>query len=117
MFETIRRVGTVTSNLHRAMKDMADTVGEFLVDAFHFLALFAIGATTVWSAGAAFIGMVPQGVPSRRDIRFLFIYLENGAMCCVYFVTTRLPVRYHIHVVINAPRRSIVRGIDRLQRC
>src|SRR5215470_16061156 len=44
MLEIMRRLGTATSSLHRGMKDTVDTVGELLVDAFHYLALFAIGA-------------------------------------------------------------------------
>jgi hypothetical protein len=32
------------------MKDTADAVGRFPIDAFHLLATFAIGATTVWKA-------------------------------------------------------------------
>jgi protein PsiE len=42
------------ANLHRGMKATADAAGKLLVDGFHYLALFAIGATTVWSAFAAF---------------------------------------------------------------
>jgi phosphate starvation-inducible membrane PsiE len=80
MLETVRRLGTAASSLHRGMKDTADTVGALLVDAFHYLALFAIGATTVWSAAAAFIGMAAQGRASLGDILLLFIYLEIGAM-------------------------------------
>ena len=70
MFEIVRRLRTATSGLHRSMKDTADTdaVGAFLVDVFHYLALFAIGATTVWSAAAAFIGMAAQGRASLGDI-------------------------------------------------
>src|SRR6516164_8662686 len=60
MLEIMRRLGTATSSLHRGMKDTVDAVGELLVDAFHYLALFAIGATTVWSAAAAFVGMAAQ---------------------------------------------------------
>jgi len=80
MLETVRRLGTATSGLHRSMKDTADAVGAFLVDVFHYLALFAIGATTVWSAAAAFIGMTARGRASLADILLLFIYLEIGAM-------------------------------------
>jgi protein PsiE len=58
MLETMRRLGTAATSLHRDMKEAVNAVGEFLVDVFHFLALFAIGATTVWSALGAFIGMV-----------------------------------------------------------
>ena len=108
MLEAIRRLGAATSNLHRGIKDMADTVGQFLVDTFHFLALFAIGATTVWSAGAAFIGMVAQGGASLADILLLFIYLEIGAMVGIYFKTTRLPVRYLIYVAITALGRALI---------
>ena len=46
MLEIVRRLGTATSSLHRGMKETVDAVGELLVDAFHYLALFAIGATT-----------------------------------------------------------------------
>jgi phosphate starvation-inducible membrane PsiE len=72
------------------------------------LALFAIGATTVWSAGAAFIGMVAQGGASLADILLLFIYLEIGAMVGIYFKTTRLPVRYLIYVAITALGRALI---------
>jgi protein PsiE len=108
MSETLRRLQTATGNLHRGMKDTADTIGKFLVDAFHLLALFAIGATTVWSAVAAFIGMAAQGRASLGDILLLFIYLEIGAMVGIYFQTTRLPVRYLIYIAITALGRMLV---------
>src|SRR5215469_10700668 len=108
MLELIRRLGTATSSLHRGMKDTVDAVGELLVDAFHYLALFAIGATTVWSAAAAFIGMTAQGRASLGDILLLFIYLEIGAMVGIYFKTTRLPVRYLIYVAITALGRVLI---------
>ena len=85
MLELMRRLGPAASTLHRGMKDTADAVGEFLVDAFHYLALFAIGGTTVWSAAAAFVGMAAQGRASLGDILLLFIYLEIGAMVGIYF--------------------------------
>src|ERR1700704_705821 len=108
MLEARRRLATATSNLHRDMKDTADTIGQFLVDAFHLLALFAIGATTVWSAAAAFIGMVAEGRASLADILLLFIYLEIGAMVGIYFKTTRLPVRYLIYIAITALGRVLI---------
>jgi phosphate starvation-inducible membrane PsiE len=85
------------------MKDTVNAVGELLVDAFHYLALFAIGATTVWSAAAAFIGMAAQGRASLGDILLLFI-----AMVGIYFKTTRLPVRYLIYVAITALGRVLI---------
>jgi len=108
MLGAIRRLGSATGNLHRDMKDTADTIGRFLVDAFHLLALFAIGATTVWSAAAVFIGMAAQGHASLGDILLLFIYLEFGAMVGIYFKTTRLPVRYLIYIAITALGRVLV---------
>jgi protein PsiE len=96
------------NNLHRDMKDMADAVGQLLVDAFHLLALFIIGATTVWSATAAFAGMVAQGRASLADILLLFIYLEVGAMVGIYFKTTRLPVRYLIYIAMTALGRVLI---------
>src|ERR1700730_5545033 len=108
MSEGRRRVTTFTSNLHRDMKDMADAIGQLLVDAFHLLALFIIGATTVWSATAAFAGMVAQGRASLADILLLFIYLEVGAMVGIYFKPTRLPVRYLIYIAMTALGRVLI---------
>ena len=108
MPETIRRLATAAKNLHRDMRDTADAIGKLLVDAFHLLALFAIGATTVWSAIAAFIGMAAHGQASLGDILLLFIYLEVGAMIGIYFRTTRLPVRYLIYIAITALSRMLI---------
>lgn len=96
------------ANLHRAIKTIADAVGTVLVDAFHYLALFAIGATTVWSAVSAFFGMVSKGRAELSDILLLFIYLELGAMVGIYFKTTELPVRYLIYIAITALSRVLI---------
>ena len=74
--------------LHRKMETLVDSIGTLLVDAFLHLALFAIGGTTVWSAAAAFYGMVSRGRADLQDILLLFIYLEIGAMVGIYFKTT-----------------------------
>jgi protein PsiE len=108
MLEAARRLRIVTRIWHRSMKPAADAAGELLVDAFHLLALFAIGATTVWSAVAAFIAMVVQGHATLSDILLLFIYLEIGAMVGIYFKTTNLPVRYLIYIAITALGRTLV---------
>jgi len=97
-----------TANLHRGIKTIGDAVGTLLVDAFHYLALFAIGATTVWSAGSAFLGMVGNGRAELSDILLLFIYLEMGAMVGIYFKTTQLPVRYLIYIAITALGRVLI---------
>jgi protein PsiE len=108
MTEEVRPLHASINSFHRNLKDMADTIGRFLVDAFHLLALFAIGATTVWSAGAAFLQMATRGRASLGDILLLFIYLEIGAMIGIYFITTRLPVRYLIYIAITALSRVLI---------
>lgn len=108
MQEKIRALNTSTGHLHSTLKETADTVGHFLVDGFHFLALFAIGATTVWSAVATFVGIVAKGHAGLGDILLLFIYLEIGAMVGIYFRTTRLPVRYLIYIAITALSRVLI---------
>jgi protein PsiE len=108
MSGAIGQLNDVTSNLHRNMRDTADTLGRLLVDAFHLLALFAIGATTVWSATTVFIGMAAKGHASLGDILLLFIYLEFGAMVGIYFKTTRLPVRYLIYIAMTALSRVLI---------
>jgi phosphate starvation-inducible membrane PsiE len=108
MADKTRKLTTRAAQLHRDMKGMADSVGTLLVDAFHHLALFAIGATTVWSAAIAFIDMVRRGYAGLADILLLFIYLEIGAMVGIYFKTTRLPVRYLIYIAITALSRVLI---------
>jgi phosphate starvation-inducible membrane PsiE len=96
------------AHLHREMKTLVDPLGTLLVDAFHHLALFALGATTVWSAVAAFLEMVNRGHAGLPDILLLFIYLELGAMVGIYFKTTRLPVRYLLYIAITALARVLI---------
>jgi phosphate starvation-inducible membrane PsiE len=85
--------------------------GGMLVDAFHYLALFAIGGAIVWSAGFAFLGMAAKGHASIDDILLLFIYLELGAMVGIYFKTNHMPVRFLIYVGITALTRLLVGDI------
>jgi phosphate starvation-inducible membrane PsiE len=108
MAEATRTLTKSTAKMHRDMKVVADTFGTLLVDAFHLLALFAIGATTVWSAAAAFLEMVQRGHAGLPDILLLFIYLELGAMVGIYFKTTRLPVRYLLYIAITALARVLI---------
>lgn len=105
---SMRQPLAAARGLHRRIRATADAAGTLLVDAFHFLALFAIGATTVWSAAGAFLQMVAQGHGSIGDILLLFIYLEIGAMVGIYFKTTRLPVRYLIYIAITALARVLI---------
>ena len=82
--------------------------GNTLVDAFHFLALFIIGATVVWSATYEYIEMMEKGYAELKDILLLFIYLELGAMIGIYFKTHRLPVQFLIFIAITALSRHLV---------
>ena len=108
MADATRAMTKSAASLHRNMKLLADALGTLLVDAFHHLALFAIGATTVWSAVAAFLEMVRRGHAGLPDILLLFIYLELGAMVGIYFKTTRLPVRYLLYIAITALARVLI---------
>src|SRR6185437_1096976 len=108
MADATRTVTKSAGSLHRNMKALADALGTLLVDAFHHLALFAIGATTVWSAVASFVDMVNRGRANLSDILLLFIYLELGAMVGIYFKTTRLPVRYLLYIAITALARVLI---------
>src|SRR5262245_19844381 len=108
MPDPVRGLTNTSTSLHRGIKSVADAIGTLLVDAFHFLALFAIGATTVWSAVAAFLGMAAKGRAELSDILLLFIYLEIGAMVGIYFKTTELPVRYLIYIAITALGRVLI---------
>lgn len=70
-------------NLHCS----ADSLGNLCVEAFHYLALFGIGAITAYAAVVTFIRMLAEGSVSVDDILLLFIYLELGAMVGIYFKT------------------------------
>ena len=93
------------------MRGQINRLGGALVDAFHILALFAIGGAIVWSAVYAFIGMIGKGYASIDDILLLFIYLELGAMVGIYFKTNHMPIRFLIYVGITALTRLLVGDI------
>jgi len=103
----LQQAETTNSRLHT----FANVVGKLLADGFHYLALFAIGAAIVWSAGYAFIEMTGKGHASIDDILLLFIYLELGAMVGIYFKTNHMPVRFLIYVGITALTRLLVGDI------
>jgi protein PsiE len=99
------------SELHERLNRLSEVFGSLLVDAFHYLALFAIGGAIVWSAVHAFLGMAAAGRASIDDILLLFIYLELGAMVGIYFKTNHMPVRFLIYVGITALTRLLVGDI------
>lgn len=93
---------------NRTMGSLTDAVGNFLVHAFHKLALFVIGAATVWAAVRAFLEMGEKGKASIEDLLLLFIYLEIGAMVGIYFKTNHMPVRFLIYVGITVLTRHLI---------
>jgi protein PsiE len=103
---------TGADTLHRQLNRASEVVGGLLVDAFHHLALFAIGGAIVWSAVYAFAGMAAKGHASIDDILLLFIYLELGAMVGIYFKTNHMPVRYLIYVAMTALTRMLISDIQ-----
>ena len=103
---------TWASTLQKDIDDLAKGLGNLLVESFHYLALFAIGATIVWAAVAEFIGMAAKGHASIDDILLLFIYLELGAMVGIYFKTNHMPVRFLIYVGMTALTRLMISDLQ-----
>lgn len=101
-------MNTRIDQAHQRVMNFAECLGRLCVDGFHLLALFAIGAATVWSAAFTFFEMVVQGRATIRDILLLFIYLEIGAMVGIYFKTNHMPVRYLIYIAITALTRLLI---------
>lgn len=94
------------------VKTWTDEIGDLLIEIFHYLALFVIGASIVWSAVFAYIGMMHQGQASIGDILLLFIYLELGAMVGIYFKTNVMPVRCLIYIAITALARLVIADVQ-----
>lgn len=101
-----------TDALDKKLEQVAGSIGNLLVDSFHYLALFAIGGAIVWSAAFAFFDMAMKGQASIADILILFIYLELGAMVGIYFKTNHMPVRFLIYVGITALTRMLIGDIQ-----
>lgn len=102
--DTPKNAEKITSKVNR----WTNAFGNLFVSLFHRIALFGIGAATVWSAVIAFLGMVHKGSASIEDLLLLFIYLEIGAMVGIYFKTNHMPVRFLIYVAITAVTRLII---------
>jgi phosphate starvation-inducible membrane PsiE len=94
------------------MHGLAESLGNLLMEVFHYLALFAIGAVTAWAAVMAFLGMLEKGQIDIDDILLLFIYLELAAMVGIYFKTNHMPIRFMIYVAITALTRLMISDIS-----
>lgn len=98
--------------IHQLWKMRADIIGNLLIEVFHYLALFVIGASVVWSGVIAYGGMMLQGHATIGDILLLFIYLELGAMVGIYFKTNIMPVRCLIYIAITALARLLIADVQ-----
>ncbi|MBU0809573.1 MULTISPECIES: phosphate-starvation-inducible protein PsiE [Pseudomonas] len=98
--------------MRERMHGQAESLGNLLMEAFHYLALFAIGAVTAWAAVMAFLGMLDKGHITVDDILLLFIYLELAAMVGIYFKTNHMPIRFMIYVAITALTRLMISDIS-----
>ena len=94
------------------MHDRVEAVGNLLVEAFHYLALFVIGAITVYAGSLTAIDILAQQQITVDDILLLFIFLELGAIVGIYFKTNHMPVRFLIYVAITALTRLMISDIS-----
>ena len=85
-----------------------DRIGDTMVAVFHKLALFGIGAATVWAAGWTFMELFAKHHASVSDLLLMFIYVEIGAMVGIYFKTNHMPVRFLLYIAITALTRHTV---------
>ena len=108
-------VPAVFARIDRSIARFVDPLGNLLVDVFHYAALFAIGAATVWAAIYEFTLLFEKGHATVADLLLLFIYLEIGAMVGIYFRTSRMPVRFLVYVAITALTRLLIGEVGKLE--
>lgn len=108
MEEKIERVERARARLH----GIANSLGNLAVESFHYLALFAIGAVTVFAGISTIIEMVGQAKISVDDILLLFIYLELLAMTGIYFKTNHMPLRFLLYIGVTALIRLLISDIS-----
>ncbi|MFJ5299552.1 phosphate-starvation-inducible PsiE family protein [Pseudomonas sp. SLFW] len=90
----------------------ANSLGNLGVELFHYLALFGIGAITVYAGITAFIEMLHQDTISVDDILLLFIYLELLAMSGIYFRTNHMPLRFLLYIGVTALIRLLISDVS-----
>jgi phosphate starvation-inducible membrane PsiE len=95
-------------NIEHRIESWLIPTGNLFVSLFHRIALFGLGAATVWAAVMSFAEMMQKPYASVQDLLLLFIYLEIGAMVGIYFKTNHMPVRFLIYIAITAVTRLII---------
>lgn len=98
--------------LRKSLHSGADSLGNLLVEAFHYLALFGIGAVTVYAGISTFVGMLQQPKISVDDILLLFIFLELLAMSGIYFRTNHMPLRFLLYIGVTALIRLLISDVS-----
>ncbi|MEH6484255.1 MULTISPECIES: phosphate-starvation-inducible protein PsiE [Pseudomonas] len=99
-------------NTRQQMHKSANSIGNLLVEGFHYIGLFAIGGVTAWASIIAFMEMLEKGHASVDGVLLLFIYLELGAMVGIYFKTNHLPIRFLLYVAITALTRYLIGDVS-----
>ena len=101
-----------TEQVEEHAKNVAERIGDKLVETFELLALFIIGAAIVFSAAGFVLEMIAARHASLHDILLLFIYLELGAMVGIYFRTDELPVEFLLYITITVMTRKLISAED-----
>lgn len=99
-------------NLRRKLHAGADSIGNLAVESFHYLALFGIGAITVYAGISTFVEMIQQPKITVDDILLLFIYLELLAMTGIYFKTNHMPLRFLLYIGVTALIRLLISDVS-----
>ncbi len=92
-----------------------EELGNMLVEGFHLLGLFIVGASILWASWIEVFHIIAHGGPSIKDVLLLFIYLELGAMVGIYFKTKRMPVRFLIYIAITALTRVLAVDVKSME--
>jgi phosphate starvation-inducible membrane PsiE len=93
--------------MHKKPFHAIEHLGDVMVEGFHLLGLFVVGASIIWASWAEVFHIIEMGGPTIKDVLLLFIYLELGAMVGIYFKTKRMPVRFLIYIAITALTRVL----------
>ena len=108
MTEQVKWAESLRKKLHGG----ADSIGNLFVETFHYLALFGIGAVTVYAGISTFIVMLQQPNISVDDILLLFIFLELLAMAGIYFRTNHMPLRFLLYIGVTALIRLLISDVS-----
>ena len=90
----------------------ADTVGNLLIEFFHYFTLFVVGIVIICATVLELINIFSFKKELIDGILMLFIYIELSAMVSIYFKTKRIPVRFLIYVSITALTRLLISDIS-----